>query len=86
MPNLNGNIHSHVFYGSVMSEFVRIARSTLRYTDFLPVAISLYNRMLKQGGARNKLLKQIFKATSRRFSSFNYDKLTSEIINDIQYG
>ena len=27
MPDLNGNIPSHVFYGSVMSEFLRIARS-----------------------------------------------------------
>ena len=35
MPDLSGNIPSHVFYGSVMSEFLRIARCTLRYEDFL---------------------------------------------------
>ena len=86
MPDLNGNIPLHVFYGSVMSEFVRIARSSLRYSDFLLAARSLFNRMLKQGGTRNMLLQQISKATNRHFSSFNYDRLASEIINDIQYG
>ena len=40
MPDLGGNIPSHVFYGSAMSEFLRIARSTLLYSDFLPVARS----------------------------------------------
>ena len=61
MPDLGGNIPSHVFYGSVMSEFLRIARSTLLYSDFLPVASSLYKRMLNQGGSQVKLLNQIKK-------------------------
>ena len=50
MPNLNGNIPSHVFYGSVMSEFLRIARCTMLYTDFLPVAAKLFTQMINQGG------------------------------------
>ena len=50
MPDLSEKIPSHVFYGSVMCEFLRIARSTLLYKDFLYAIISLYEMMLNQGG------------------------------------
>ena len=86
MPDLSGNIPSHVFYGSVMSEFLRIARSTLLYSDFLPVCISLYKRMMNQGGSQSKLLNQIKKALNRHFSSFDFNKSASQIIADIQTG
>ena len=86
MPNLSGNIPSHIFYGSVMSEFLRIARSTLRYSDFLPVCISLYKRMINQGGSKSKLLNQIKKALNRHFSSFDFQKSASQIIADISSG
>ena len=86
MPDLSGNIPSHVFYGSVMSEFLRIARSTLLYSDFLPVCISLYKRMMNQGGSESKLLNQIKKALNRHFSSFSFNKSASQIIADIQTG
>ena len=42
MPDLSGNIPDHVFYGSVMSEFLRIARATLLYLDFVPKAKKLF--------------------------------------------
>ena len=83
MPDLGGNIPSHVFYGSVMSEFLRIARSTLLYPDFLPVATSLFKRMLNQGGSQFKLLNQIKKALDRHPKAFNFDKSASQIIADI---
>ena len=86
MPDLSGNIPSHVFYGSVMSEFLRIARSTLRYSDFLPVCIGLYKRMINQGGSESKLLNQIKKALNRHFSSFDFSKSASQIIADIRSG
>ena len=35
MPDLTGNIPENVFYGSISSEFLRIARATLLYEDFL---------------------------------------------------
>ena len=71
MPDLSGNIPKHVFYGSVMSEFLRIARCTLRYSDFLPSAISLFKRMIGQGGSKSLILKQISKAISRHPLPFN---------------
>ena len=86
MPDLSGNIPSHIFYGSVMSEFLRIARSTLRYSDFLPVCIGLYKRMINQGGSELKLLNQIKKALNRHFSSFDFRRSASQIIADIRSG
>ena len=84
MPDLSGNIPSHVFYGSVMSEFLRIARSTLLYADFLPVASNLLNRMINQGGSKVKILQQISKAISRHPLSFNkFSKRAKEIIDDL---
>ena len=54
MPDLSGNIPSHVFYGSVMSEFLSISRCTLQYPDFLKPAISFFKRMINQGGRNGK--------------------------------
>ena len=84
MPDYNGNIPAHVFYGSVMSEFLRIARSTKRYEDFLPVAEKLFNRMKNQGGSTNQILKQIKKGMTRHPSSFDFLKTPAEMIGDIQ--
>ena len=84
MPDLSGNIPSHIFYGSIMSEFLRISRSTLLYTDFLPFASNLYTRMINQGGSKMKILQQISKAITRHPLSFTkYSKTPNEIINDI---
>ena len=87
MPDLNGNIPSHVFYGSIMSEFLRIARCTLLYSDFLPSAISLFKRMVNQGGLNSLILKQISKAMNRHPEPFaKFSKSTLEIVNDISCG
>ena len=86
MPDLSGNIPSFVFYGSVMSEFLRIARSTLRYVDFLPVAINLYKRMLNQGGSEAALLNQIKRALNRHPSAFKFRKSAPQIVEDISSG
>ena len=87
MPDLSGNIPSYVFYGSVMSEFLRISRCTLLYSDFLPSAISLFKRMTNQGGSRKLTLKQIAKAISRHpkpFAKYTID--ARKIMNDINLG
>ena len=84
MPDYNGNIPAHVFYGSVMSEFLRIARSTMLYKDFLPVASKLFSRMKNQGGSSSQILKQIKKGMTRHPSSFDFFKTTAEMIKDIQ--
>ena len=48
MPHISSNIPSYIFYGTVLSEFLRIARSTLFLTDFLPRVKDLSKRMLSQ--------------------------------------
>ena len=35
MPDASGNIPEHIFYGSISSELLRIARASLKYSDFL---------------------------------------------------
>ena len=85
MPDLSGNIPSHDFYGSVMSEFLRIARSTFLYLDILPVASNLFKRMLNQGGSETKLLQQINKAISRHPEALaKFSKSAKDIISDLK--
>ena len=84
MPDLSGNIPLHVFYGSAMSEFLRIARCTLHYADFLPVAANLLKRMINQGGSKVKLLQQISKAIQRHPEAFKtFSKEAKEIVRDL---
>ena len=84
MPDLSGNIPDHVFYGSVMSEFLRIARATLLYPDFIAKAKELFNRMLNQNGDKHMLLLQLKKAFTNHSESFNrYRKTSRAILNDM---
>ena len=80
MPDLSGNIPNHVFYGSVMSEFLRIARATLRYHDFIPKAKNLYQRMVNQHGDKHMLLLQLKKAIAKHGQAFNHFEISSEEI------
>ena len=84
MPDLSGNIPDHVFYGSVMSEFLRVARATLLYPDFLLKAKDLFNRMLNQNGSKSMLLLQIKKAMTNHSDVFQrYHKTSKDILSDI---
>ena len=53
MPQMSSNIPSTVFYSSVLSEFLRIARCTLLFEDFIPKANQLFQRMVTQGGKKS---------------------------------
>ena len=85
MPDRSSNIPRFVFYGTIMSEFIRIARSTLQLDDFIPRASNLLSRMISQGGNRIKILGQIKKAFSRHSSLFEkYGSTSQQIVNLIQ--
>ena len=87
MPDLSGNIPDHVFYGAIMSEFLRIARCTLLYKDFLTSAIALFNRMVNQGGSKIKILNQISKGVNRHPIPFKkFCKNAKKIREDISQG
>ena len=86
-PIYDGNIPDHVFYGAIMSEFLRIARCTLLYKDFLTSAIALFNRMVNQGGSKIKILNQISKGVNRHPIPFKkFCKNAKKIREDISQG
>ena len=87
MPYLSSNIPHSVFYGSILSEFLRIARCTLLLQDFIPTAKNLFKRMLNQGGVFNQICRQIHKAIDKHpqaFSSFgtNSDNILKELMDN----
>jgi len=78
MPDLSGNIPEHVFYGSIYSEFLRIARASLLYDDFLSKSRLLKDRMLKQGASKfklSKILDKMFIKNQNAFFSYNTELL-----------
>jgi len=84
MPDKNGNIPLHIFYGSIMSEFLRIARATLLFSDFLLRAKELFKRMIKQGGEKHRVLTQIQRAIQRHPEPFNkFAKTFQQIIHSV---
>ena len=80
MPYLLSDIPSSIFYGSIFSEFLQIARCTLRLTDFVPKASQLYTRMITQVGNKASILcqlKKVFQRYPETFSKYykTYDKI-----------
>ena len=70
MPNLSSNIPSFIFYGSIFSEILRIARCTLRFSDFEPRVFELIERMKNQGANIQFIIKQFRKALIRYPDTF----------------
>ena len=61
MSYLTSNISSSVSYGSVFSEFLGIARCTLRPSGFIPRSSELYLRRVAKKENKNKTSQQIKK-------------------------
>ena len=81
MPHLSSNIPSSIFYSSIYSELLRIARCTLYFTDFISKATQLLNRMSKQGGIHDVMMCQLRKAVGRYPEIFRkYGKSSNEIV------
>ena len=59
-----------------MPEFLRISRATLLLTDFLPKALTLFNRMIKQGGNKHQILRHFDKFYFRHNSEFQKYNIT----------
>ena len=73
MPQISSNIPQSIFYSAFVGEFLRIARSTLRLTDFVPKAKELIDRMMKQGAdtrVSQRFLRKIIVAHLENFSQF----------------
>ena len=77
MPNFDSNIPSTIFYGTVLSELLRIARASSFFEDFFTKINALFQRMENQGGKRRLLVKQLLKAFDNHtniFSRYNITK------------
>ena len=84
MPHECSNMPSTIFYSSIYSEFLRIARCTLLYEDFVPRASELFRRMIHQGGKSSLIRKQIKKLIVRYPLLFGkYDKGCNDVMNEI---
>ena len=81
MPHLCSDIPEYIFYSTFLSEFLRISRSTLLFEDFSPKAKALYNRMLSQGGSKEKLKRQINKVVRDHPAPFSKYKKTLRELN-----
>ena len=80
MPDLSSDIPSYVFYGSLLSEFLRIARCTLRLSDFCLRAANLFKRMINQGADCVSIKRQLEKGIARHPNVFcKYRKTATEI-------
>lgn len=84
MPDLTGNIPSSMFYGSILSEFLRIARTTLYIDEFSHRASELVSRMCNQGGKRENIYRQLKKAALNHPEAFlKYRKTAAQIIESV---
>ena len=74
MPYLSSNIPYNIFYNTISSEILRIARCSLLYSDFLEKSRELCTRMKRQGAevifSKTSLLRFI-KNHSETFSKYN---------------
>jgi len=85
MPHADSNIPSCIFYGSIFSEILRIARSTLMFEDLKPRVCELFKRMQKQGASNSFLKKQVVKCFERFPDCFfRYDKSLEEFLSEFQ--
>ena len=75
MPDRRSNIPSYIFYGTIRSEIIRIARSTLLLDDFVPRMGAFFKRMQNQGADRLKMLQQYNRACVNH--SLSFDKFAS---------
>ena len=84
MPNLEGNIPHHIFYGSFTAEILRIGRATLLYEDFLPRIKQIFKRMKCQGGNTHKLTKSITQVMHKYSDIFlKYNKTSQEVVSQL---
>ena len=81
MPHLSSNIPSTISSGSIFSEYLRMARCSLRTKNVLPRASDLVSRMIVRDGNRATLTKQLKTAFHHYPNVFQKFGKTHEKIN-----
>ena len=84
MPHRCSNIPQNIFYSSLVGEFLRIARSTLKSRDFFPRVKDLLKRMRNQGATlemSRRFLKKLINSHPNSFKQFSLS--TNQIIIEL---
>jgi len=87
MPHLDSNIPSFIFYSSIFSEFLRIARCCLYLDDFICNAHALFTRMKNQGGNERNIIRQVNRLKERYPNTMEkYNKPLGMIASAVKTG
>ena len=80
MPHMDSNIPESTFYSALVGEFLRIARSTLLFEDFVGKAKELCKRMHRQGANIDLMSRRLRKVISRHPDDFSRFQVSSELL------
>ena len=84
MPYVSSNIPESIFYSAMVGEFLRIARSTLLFSDFLPITRELIHRLKNQGAVQHTSMRHLRKIIQRHPDDFSHFKIdTEEMLSQI---
>jgi hypothetical protein len=78
MPYISSNIPESIFYSAMVGEFLRIARSTLLFTDFLPKTRELIHRLNNQGAVQHTSIRHLRKIIQRHPDDFAHFRIETE--------
>ena len=84
MPHKDSNIPESIFYSSLVGEFLRIGRSTLKLDDFVPRAKELIQRMKNQGAELNRTKRAVRKIILAHPEDFlQFEQEVEQLVNDV---
>ena len=84
MPYVSSNIPESIFYSAMVGEFLRIARSTLLFDDFLPKTRELIHRLNNQGAKQHISIRHLRKIIQRHPEDFSHFRIeTEEMLSQI---
>ena len=78
MPYISSNIPESIFYSAMVGEFLRIARSTLLFNDFLPKVRELIHRLNNQGAKQHISTRHLRKIIQRHPDDFSHFRIETE--------
>ena len=78
MPYVSSNIPESIFYSAMVGEFLRIARSTLLFSDFLPKTRELIHRLKNQGAVQHTSIRHLRKIIQRHPDDFSHFRIETE--------
>ena len=78
MPYVSSNIPESIFYSAMVGEFLRIARSTMLFSDFLPKTRELIHRLNNQGAKQHTSIRHLRKIIQRHPEDFSHFRIETE--------